>query len=272
MRFRTRYKAESGAATIEAIVAFTGFLFTIFTILNVVNFCRAQTLISNAVDASAKELSEYTYFYHLSGLENGDREMQGIAEKGRKNMDDVIGTVDNLFTSISAVGDTTAEHMTNIKNGVMQGDIQIDQAINAMESIRKSVVDVDTAYNSLNNAIGDVINNPVLYLKSIIAIAAEQGISAMKTAFVAVCARGMVASHFGKTKTDADAALNGLGLKNGLDDMNFLASSMFDNDTDDIHIVVYYKLQMVQLFGKETLEVTLRKEAVARAWLGGDAG
>ena len=58
---RLRRVNEKGAATIEAVVSFTGFLFVIFTLLNIVNFCRAQMLVSNAVDTVAKELTQYSY-------------------------------------------------------------------------------------------------------------------------------------------------------------------------------------------------------------------
>lgn len=48
---RNARKNRRGSATIEGVISFTGFLFVIFTLLNIVNFCRAQMLISNAVDS-----------------------------------------------------------------------------------------------------------------------------------------------------------------------------------------------------------------------------
>ncbi len=55
-------KCQGGAATVEAIVSFSCFLFVVFTILTTVKYCRAQALISNAVDSAVKELSQYSYY------------------------------------------------------------------------------------------------------------------------------------------------------------------------------------------------------------------
>lgn len=50
--------SQSGSATIEAVVSFTGFLFVIFTILNIVNLCRAQMLVFNALGSAASSSEE----------------------------------------------------------------------------------------------------------------------------------------------------------------------------------------------------------------------
>ena len=59
--------------------------------------------------------------------------------------------------------------------------------------------------------------------------------------------------------------------------MNFKMSTLFNtvdvNDATkngDVHIVVYYRLSMVQLFNWATLDVPICKESVARGWLAGD--
>ncbi|SCX11724.1 hypothetical protein SAMN02910339_01648, partial [Lachnospiraceae bacterium YSD2013] len=67
-RMITRFKDKCGAVTVEALVSFVGFLFVIITILNVANYCRAQMVISNAVDAAAREMAQYSYFYEMSGM------------------------------------------------------------------------------------------------------------------------------------------------------------------------------------------------------------
>ena len=41
-----KLKEDEASAVVEAVISFTGFLFVIFTRLNVVNLCRAQMLIS----------------------------------------------------------------------------------------------------------------------------------------------------------------------------------------------------------------------------------
>ena len=45
MKIFKKIKNMCGSATVEAVVGFTAFLFTVFTIMNVVNYCRAQMLV-----------------------------------------------------------------------------------------------------------------------------------------------------------------------------------------------------------------------------------
>ena len=45
-----KLKEDEASAVVEAVISFAGFLFVIFTILNVVNFCRAQ-MLNKRVDA-----------------------------------------------------------------------------------------------------------------------------------------------------------------------------------------------------------------------------
>ena len=74
-------RGTRGSATIEAVVSFTAFIFVIFTILGVINYCRVQSLVSTAVDNTAKELSEYSYFYKMSGLDKLNNSIEDVDRK-----------------------------------------------------------------------------------------------------------------------------------------------------------------------------------------------
>ena len=64
---RERQK-ESGAIIIEATIALTTFMFAIVSILFVAHICYAQAKIGTVIDGVAKDLSEFSYVYSLTGL------------------------------------------------------------------------------------------------------------------------------------------------------------------------------------------------------------
>lgn len=263
---------ERGSATIEAIISFTGFLFVIFTILNVVNFCRAQMLISNAVDTATKEITQYSYFYKMSGLQKFSEDISNNAEDGKTNLNDVLGTVDGLYSSIGTAVDNTTQHATNVQNAVEEGNFNLTEIQNTLAGIKSDGTNIETSMNSVMSAFDSVQDNPLLYMKSIIAVAGNESLDMLKSHVIAApLAKSFTAKHFGKTTAEANDFLKGLGVVDGLDGMNFKMSTIFSSDSpEDVHIVVYYRLKIVQIFGWATLEVPMCKESVARAWLGGD--
>lgn len=270
--YNKKIKNERGSATIEALISFTGFLFVIFTILNIVNFCRVQMLISNAIDTTTKELSQYSYFYEMSGLQKFSKDIADNSAIGANNINDVIGTVDNLYSSLGSVIDNTAEHLTNVQNAVEEGNSVMDSVQNALVGIKNDGTNIETSMNAVMSAFDTVQDNPLLYMKSIVAVAGNEALNLLKSHIIAApLAKLFTAKHFGATVSEADECLKNLGVVDGIEGMNFKMSTIFSsNEPEDVHIVVYYKLRITQIFGWVTLEVPMCKESVARAWLGGD--
>ena len=265
-------KKERGSATIEAVISFTGFLFVIFTILNIVNVCRAQMLVSNAVDTAAKELTQYSYFYEMSGLSKFKGEADAQAEIGASNLNDVIGTVDSFCTTVGGAYDKSAEHLTNLENAANEGNLNMDEIQKGITGISNDVNDISNAITTMEASFGGVADNPLMYMKSIVAVAGSEFIdTAVSHVIAAPLSKAFFTKHFGSNSTEANKELKNLGVVNGLDGMNFKLSTLFSKEEpNEVHLVVYYKLKLIQLFDWTNLEVPMRKDAVARAWLGGD--
>lgn len=263
---------QKGSAAIEAILSFVGFLFVIFTILNIVNFCRVQTLISNAVDTAAKEMSQYSYFYEISGLSKFNKETQKLADGGSAVLNEVVGNVDNLYKSVNGAVKNTIDRTTEITNAIEGGTADVDTIKGQLNGINSDVQGVETAMNLMSASVEGIMSNPILYLKSIVAVAGNEGLELLKShAIAAPLAKALTAKHFGSSMAEADRYLEELGVVDGLDGMNFKMSTIFATGTpDEIHIVVYYRLKINQILDWAELEAILSKDAVARAWLGGD--
>ena len=269
---KQRERSERGSATVEAVVAFTGFLMVIFTILNVVNYCRAQMLISNAMDTAAKELSQYAYFYKMSGLQKFDKAVKDNSDIGAKNLDGVIGTVDGLYKSMTKMKEDGIQEATKITNA-FEGKANVVETVkNTLTTMDTDVTNIDTNINSVMSAVVGVGDDPILYMKSIIAVAGNESIDLLKSHVIAApLAKLFFVKHFGESFEEANEKLKQLGVKDGLDGMNFKMSSVFSSEEpENIHLAVYYKLQLAQFFKGLELEVPICKESVTRAWLGGD--
>jgi len=266
------FKEDKGSATIEALISFTGFLFVIFTILSVVNVCRAQMLISNAVDTATKEITQYSYFYEMSGLSKFKADVDGNAEIGAANLNDIISTVDSFATSVGTAYDNSQENVTNITNAANEGNLDYDAIQKTILSVDSDVDNITGSIDSMSAAFGSVADNPLLYMKSIVAVAGSEFLDrTISHVIAAPLAKAFVTKHFGENAKEADAELERLGVVDGLDGMNFKLSTMFSaEEPDAVHIVVYYKVKIIQLLDWATLEVNICKESVGRAWLGGD--
>lgn len=264
--------SQLGSATIEAVVAFTGFLFVIFTILNIVNLCRAQMLISNAMDTVTKELTQYSYFYEISGLQKFENELQAISENGDLDLNTIASSVGNLYTALSDGASSSEAEMRGLANSLQEGTLSSSSVSTALQNIDTEKNEVLAAMESMEAQMEGLLDNPVAYLKSIVAVAGSQGLETLKSrAIAAPLAKSLMVKHFGDNRAEANASLERLGVVDGLNGMNFNMSTIFQkNHKDEIHLVVYYKVKVVQLFKWADFEATICKETRARAWLGGD--
>ena len=256
----------------EAVIAFVGFLFVIFTILNVTNYCRAQMLISNAMDTVTKELTQYSYFYKASGLQKFGEEIQAIGAEGEANLNTIATSVGDLYTAMSGAVDTTLAEGAGLGDRLSSGNIDIQDLNNALTNVDASFTHIKTNLNDMNTKFMDVYNNPVLYMKSLVAVAGNEGLELAKSHVLAApLAKGLLLKHFGSNKDEADKALEQLGIVDGIDGMNFNMSTIFTKEhPDEIHLVVYYTVELSQMFDWLDLKVNMCKETRARAWLAGD--
>lgn len=81
-----KLKKESGSVTIEATISLSSFMFAIVTILTIVNICVVQAKMSYAINTTAKEISQYSYLYSLTGLNNSQDMLYKAGVEGTKDV------------------------------------------------------------------------------------------------------------------------------------------------------------------------------------------
>ncbi len=247
-------KSEKGAASIEATISLTIFVFVIMAIFMLINFCIVQTRISYAINTAAKEMSQYSYFYHVFNLEDLDEKLA----EGKTQAVEAFGSFSQLISDSSAQVEEIEKNPTGYFDSVLNGEKTED-----LQDIYKQIQDVSAH-------VTDAVNDPVEFMKSMASLAGEKVWEHVKSNVVAApLAKGMTRRHFGTTRQSADEYLKGLGVVNGFDGLNFNMSTMFENGSDDIKIVVYYNLDLATVFPFD-LNVGICQQASTRAWLGGD--
>ena len=271
-RMITRFKDKCGAVTVEALVSFVGFLFVIITILNVANYCRAQMVISNAVDAAAREMAQYSYFYEMSGMKKFNDYVNDNAGVGAANLNDVIDGTSSVYTTLSkALSDTS-------DSGNLLADKLDNQTLN-FQDIQSAVLNLETdatnilsSIDTLETTFNSVERNPLLYAKSLAAVATEQGLDITKSYVIAApLAKLFTQININSGELSVQQYLENLGIVGGLDGLNFNTSTMFSSgELDDIHIRCYYRISLCNFVDRSLFDVPICKEAVCGAWLGGD--
>lgn len=271
-RILNRLKEKCGAATIEAVVAFTGFLFVIITILNVANYCRAQMIISNAVDAAARELSQYSYFYNMTGMQKFNNYVNENAGIGAANINDVIDGTNSVYTTLSGALSDTTDYGNQLADKIDNQNLTYQDIQTAVLKLDTNSTNIMSSITTMEAKFSSVERNPLLYMKSLAAVAGGEALDLAKSYVIAApLAKLFTSVNINSGDTSVQQYLENLGIVGGFDGLNFNTSTIFTASApDEIHIRCYYKISLCNFVDKSLFEIPICKEAVCRAWLGGD--
>ncbi|MBO4616442.1 MAG: hypothetical protein J5717_03760 [Lachnospiraceae bacterium] len=271
-RILNRLKEKCGAATIEAVVAFTGFLFVIVTILNVANYCRAQMVISNAVDAAARELAQYSYFYNMTGMEKFNNYVNENAGIGAANINDVIDGTNSVYTTLSSALSDTTDYGNQLADKVDNQNLTYQDIQTAVLKIDTNSTNIMSSITAMEAKFSSVERNPLLYMKSLAAVASGEALDLAKSYVIAApLAKLFTSTNINSGELSVQQYLENLGIVGGFEGLNFNTSTMFSpGEQDDIHLRCYYKISLCNFVDKSLFDIPICKEAHCRAWLGGD--
>ena len=146
---------ERGAIIVEATIALTTFMFAIVTILFVSHICYAQAKIGTVIDGVAKDLSEFSYVYSLTGLADKQSKLSSEASRANESIDNVI---DNLDDVTGTLGNLKELSSNLINDSEMQSSMMAllkNEAANKAESLVTSLVVKQFAKSRLSGTSAD---------------------------------------------------------------------------------------------------------------------
>lgn len=245
---------EKGAASIEATISLTLFVFVIMAIYMLINFCIVQAKMSYAINTTAKEMSQYSYFYHALGLDSVREKLGDDANQAV----DVFNNFNKMIGDSKAVATEITGDSDDYLKSLLKGDIEDE-------------VEIYKQIQLVSQNIGDIVTNPQEFVKSMASLAGGELWDKGTNIIASPLAKGMTRRHFGNNSATANTYLEQLGVVNGYDGLNFNMSTIFEDGSQDVEIVVYYTLDLASGFPFD-LSITMQQKAKTRAWLGGDLG
>lgn len=259
-------KSESGSVTVEATISLSAFMFAIVTLLTIINICTVQARISYAINTTAKEISQYSYLYALTGLNESQAE---LAEGGNKD----ILPINNLFNDIGNVYSEIEK--LNDDNGAEGGaGAKVEDITAKWDQIAESLQNGGTA---IAGDIEDIADNPKQIIFGVAKLAGNKTMDIAKSKLIMEpLARAMCKKHLVSNKNGSvEAYLKSLGIVpsasgsyyKGLD---FNGSTLFPNGSNEIKISVSYDVKVIALLPID-FSFHFEQTAITHGWLAGEA-
>ena len=187
---KKRINRENGVVTVEATISLTAFMFAIVTILTIVNIALVQTKVAVAINTTARELSQYSYLYSLTGFNKSEAELAAAAQNGTQSINTIMTNVDTVFNEIQNLGNTGNQEFTNI-----------DDITNAMDSAMTSVDNMQTAGGNIEEAIKDIADDPKKVIYGMSKLVASKGLDFAKSRLIAApLSKAMCKKHLVNSK------------------------------------------------------------------------
>lgn len=268
-------KKNRGSITVEASISLIAFVFFIVSIVSLINICRVQTKVGNALHLAALDISHYSYLYYITGLYDMDVSIQSAGSSaGDKLVEKAKGADELLANTETLLGllENSKEDAENVFSGQEELQTAVENGQANLETGKSTIQDMKGNFSQIAESAKGIADNPIIFLKTLLQYGIGSGFNQAKNFLAGVFAKALMEDHIevDGTITDADAYLERLGVVDGLDGMHFGASQLYSgSDHADINLVVMYEVRIFPLFTK--LTVPFAQSASTRAWLMGDA-
>lgn len=260
-----RFKCNAGSVSIEATISLTAFIFAIITILTMVNICFVQAKMAVAIHSAAKEISQYSYIYSLTGFNESTAELAKGAAGTKKDVSEGIKNVNTVFNEIQKIGKTAKS--TDITDP--------DAVMKSWDEISKSIDNGTSSAQEVEKKISEMASDPKQLIIGMAKLLASEGLEVAKSKLIAApISKQLVKKHLKSSKGDnAERFLKNLQVvpaANGsyIDGLDFGDSTLFPYGSNEIRIVVRYKVRIIPLLPIKK-EFSFTQTAVTHGWLGG---
>lgn len=286
-RFRKKNN-EKGSVSIEATISLTAFLFMFLMIYSIVTICRTQAYIQIAINSTAKEISQYSYLYGLSGLADSLAGFQEKAGETKDSVNGLVGDVVDMFEGVQSLGKTAADagsKVATIDIADVSANLESWESISAeIDGVKNDLTEdwdtVKAKYSGAREKIEAMAENPQALLLGMAKLLGSEALELGKSRLIAepVC-RALVQKHLKRTNDDtADAFCKAMGIQPGtyllsdkayFNGLDFSNSTLFPYGSDEISVIVTYRIKLIELLGVD-VEFTITQSAVTKGWLHGD--
>lgn len=263
------FKSEDGAVIIEATISLSVFMFLIVTVLTIVNICYVQSKMSIAINETAKEISQYSYLYGITGLND---KQKALAEQGKAANDSVNNIIDGVGSLMDTV-ESTKKDVTNTYENTMAGNFSVDMLSQTGKNISENINSGRASIEAVENELSAIAEDPVAFLKSLAALFGNGAIDKAKSHLIAAPVAKLMSKRHFKSASDGDSEsfLRGLGVvpkgTSYINGINFSKSELFPSGDNKIKIVAIYRVKVVPLLPVD-MDFTFCQTAETKGWFG----
>ena len=171
---------QRGILTVEASLILLIFIAAYIALLSMMNVYRAYTCIQNAIDQTAKQVSEYAYIAKKLGVHNigqtASDESGEFTDKTKK----MLNTI-QVFFNASANG---LENATNVTSNILnEGSEQYPEDIlSQMDSVGQSAQEIYDAGQAMHTSVSDYFSDEKAIFNGILAVIKDGAYDAVKLA------------------------------------------------------------------------------------------
>lgn len=268
-------KNQKGSVSIEATISLTAFLFMFIMVYSLITICRAQAKIGNAINNTAREISQYSYIYGLTGLNESFKALHESASGTKGGINGFIDDVNGTFDAIQNLGDdvdaATKTDSTDIEEVSGNWDSVIESAKTVKDTGAANVKEVKSAIDSL-------VEDPKGVMLGLARVFASETIDVATSKLIAEpVSKALVKKHLKRFEGDnANSYLASMGVVTDeaggnayIDALDFSRSTIFADGEDDIVLVVTYKIEALPLLPID-YDFVITQTAATKGWLNGD--
>lgn len=271
-------KQNRGSVSVEATISLTAFIFFFVMLYDLLIVCVTQAKINEAINNTAKEISQYSYIIGKTGLDKSIGDFQQSGQEKKQETNDMLQNVATMYSAMQNIG----SDIKNIDTSTSTLDEALSQAQGMVDSIQKNGSEAGEAAGNLKTAVTDIAKDPKSFILGMGQLVASEGLEIFKSKLIVVpLATGMMKKHLMTSSNQSDEELEAIlknmrvvpGTKNGtisyIDGLDFSESTLFPYGSDEITIAVKYKIKIVSLLPVD-LEYEICQKASTKGWMHGD--
>lgn len=259
---RVDLASENGVVFIEATIALTAFMFFVVTLLSIVNVCYAQAKIGTALNETAKELSEYSYLYAVTGLNDKEKRLYGEVKGTKEQISNVSEGIGELYGALKSSQNT-------VDNASM------DNLTETMDQLQTDRTNIENAENKIYKELNNIANDPKTFVLGVGKLMGYEVLQEGKSKLIAApLTKCLIKKHLKSTddqKCDSYLAslriVPGGGREPYLNGIDFGDSTLFTNGDNSIKLVAKYSIKIIALL-PINIEMNFCQSAETEGWFG----
>ncbi len=244
-------KSDSGVVTVEATISLSAFMFLMVTLLTIINICVVQAKVVNAINATAKEISQYTYLYSLTGLNSVQSQLAQNGDLTQEQINGVIGGVQDTFAQLDGLQGNLDNTKSQAATAFSSGNFDLDALASNVEDIKNNLSNVQSSASGTMEQIEKMAENPKQLIFGLASMAGSDLWDVAKSRIIAASlANVMSRKHFiSGSKDEVNSYLAGLGVvpRDNGNYIDFTRSTLFPKGSNIITITADYDVKVIAL-------------------------